>query len=196
MSELTQLINAAEAGDEGAMRELFDRVYADLKRMAASRLGREAAGQTLQPTALVHEVYLRLFGLSHREGERAEIAWESRGHFFAAAAEAMRRILIEAARGKRRLKRGGGRTREWLDPDSIAAPDVAEELLTLHEALERFAAVDPQSAKLITLRFFAGLTIKEAAASLGIAPRTADAKWAYARAWLLAEMRRMDGGVN
>lgn len=190
MSDITQLINAAETGDEQAVRELFDRVYGDLKRMAASRLAEERLGQTLQPTALVHEVYLRLFGLQQDGGPRDEIAWASRGHFFAAAAEAMRRILIEAARSKQRLKRGGDRVRELLDPETIAQPELADELIALNEALEALAVVDPKSAKLVTLRYFGGLTIAESAASMGIAPRTADAYWAYARAWLLAEMRK------
>ncbi|MBI1313519.1 RNA polymerase subunit sigma [bacterium] len=188
MPDITQLINLAESGDDTAVRELFDRVYADLKRMAASRLASEKSGQTLQPTALVHEVYLRLFG-GTRSGDAREGAWDSRGHFFAAAAEAMRRILVEAARSRGRLKRGGDRNRVFLDPDSIAAPDLADELLALNEALEALAAIDPQSAKLVSLRFFGGLTIKEAATALGIAPRTADACWAYARAWLLARMQ-------
>lgn len=193
MSDITRLINAAEAGDKQASRELFDRVYADLKRMASSRLAVENSGHTLQPTALVHEVYLRMFGLPHATTEPKEGMWRSRAHFFGAAAEAMRRILIEAARRKGRIKRGGGRGRELLDPASIAQPDLADELLDLNEALDALAAVDEKSAKLVMLRYFGGLTLKEAAASLGVSPRTADSYWAYARAWLLAEMQRMRG---
>lgn len=196
MSEITQLINAAEAGDAQAARDLFDLVYADLKRMASTRMASEQPGHTLQPTALVHEVYLRMFGLQSEDAEQKESVWKSRSHFFGAAAEAMRRILVEAARHKGRVKRGGGRTREFLDPDTIAQPDLAEELLELNQALDAFAAIDAQSAKLVVLRYFGGLTLKEAAASLGISPRTADSYWAYARAWLLAEMRRAQDSAN
>jgi RNA polymerase sigma factor (TIGR02999 family) len=191
MSDITQLINAAEAGDKDAARALFDQVYADLRRMASTRLAGEHPGHTLQPTALVHEVYLRLFGLQQETVEPTEAVWKSRGHFFAAAAEAMRRILVETARRKGRLKRGGGKARELLDPDSIAEPDLADELLVLNEALDALALVDEKSAKLVMLRYFGGLTLKEAAASMGISPRTADSYWAYARVWLLAEMRRI-----
>ncbi len=195
MSDITRLINAAEAGDKEASSELFDRVYADLKRMASTRLADENAGHTLQPTALVHEVYLRMFGLQPETEEPNETVWQSRAHFFGAAAEAMRRILIEAARSKGRLKRGGGRARELLDPDSIAQPDLADELLDLNEALDALAIVDEKSARLVMLRYFGGLTLKEAAASMGISPRTADSHWAYARVWLLAEMQRMQSEI-
>lgn len=192
MSDITQLINATEGGDKAAAQELFDRVYSDLKRMASSRLAAETPGQTLQPTALVHEVYLRLFGLQSDDDEpKDEAAWKSRGHFFAAAAESMRRILIEAARSKGRLKRGGGRTRGLIDPDTIAKPDLADDLLVLNEALDAFSLVDEKAAKLVMLRYFGGLTLKEIAASLGISRRTADTYWAYARVWLLAEMQRI-----
>src|SRR5205823_9111908 len=132
-------------------------VYDELRRLAAQRLAHEAPGQTLQPTALVHEAYLRLVG---SEGEQQ---WDGRGHFFAAAAEAMRRILVENARRKKALKRGGGRPRQEVDPDQIAAPEVSEDLLALDEALDKFAVVDPQAAELVRLRYFAGLTIPEAA---------------------------------
>ncbi|MDB5385044.1 MAG: polymerase subunit sigma [Planctomycetaceae bacterium] len=194
LSDITRLINAAEAGDKQASRELFDLVYADLKRMASIRLANENSGQTLQPTALVHEVYLRMFGIQQETVEPRESVWRSRGHFFGAAAEAMRRILVEAARRKGRLKHGGGRTRELLDPDAIAEPDLAEELLVLNEALDALAATDEKSAKLVMLRYFGGLTLKEAAASMGISPRTADSYWAYARVWLLSEMQRLQAG--
>ncbi len=195
MKDITQLINAAEAGDKQASCELFDRVYADLKRLASTRLAVENSGHTLQPTALVHEVYLRMFGLHQETDEPREAVWQSRAHFFGAAAEAMRRILIEAARSKGRLKRGGGRDRELLDPDSIAQPDLADELLDLNEALDALAAVDEKAAKLVMLRYFGGLTLKEAAASMGISPRTADSYWAYARVWLLAEMQRIQAEI-
>lgn len=191
MSEITSLVNAAGEGNKEAAAELFSRVYADLKRMAQSRLVVENSGHTLQPTALVHEVYLRMFGLQQETAEPKEAVWQSRAHFFGAAAEAMRRILIEAARSKGRLKRGGDRARELLDPDSIAQPELADELLDLNEALDAFAQVDERSAKLVMLRYFGGLTLKEAAASMGISSRTADSCWAYARVWLLAEMQRM-----
>ena len=191
MSDITQLINAAEAGDKDASRELFDQVYADLKQMALTRMASERAGQTLQPTALVHEVYLRMFGLQQSSEEPKEAVWQSRGHFFGAAAEAMRRILIEAARSKGRQKRGGGQTRQLLDPDLIAEPDLAEELLILNEALDALSLIDEKAAKLVMLRYFGGLTLKEAAASMGVSSRTADSLWAYARVWLLAEMQRI-----
>lgn len=194
MSDITELINAAESGDKQASRDLFDRVYADLKRMASTRMAGESVGHTLQPTALVHEVYLRLFGLQQETAEPNETVWRSRAHFFGAAAEAMRRILIEAARSKGRLKRGGERVRELLDPDAIAQPDLADELLGLNEALDALAQVDEKSARLVVLRYFGGLTLKEAAANLGISSRTADSYWAYARVWLLAEMQRMHAG--
>lgn len=199
MSNITQLINAAETGDQQASRDLFERVYADLRRMASNRLADENSGHTLQPTALVHEVYLRMFGVQQETDApnettaRNETVWQSRAHFFGAAAEAMRRILIEAARSKGRLKRGGGKARELLDPDTIAQPSLAEELLDLNEALDSLALVDEKAAKLVMLRYFGGLTLKEAAASMGISSRTADSYWAYARAWLLAEMQRIRG---
>ncbi len=187
MADFTQLLDAAGAGDRRAEADLFALVYDDLRELAARRLAQEKPGQTLQPTALVHEVYLRLLGSA-----AAGASFAGRAHFFAAAALAMRRILIEAARRKQRVKRGGGRVREHLDPDQIAAPEMADELLALDAALTAFAAVEPKTAELVTLRYFGGLTLKEAAETLGLAPRTADAHWAYARAWLLAEMRRGD----
>jgi RNA polymerase sigma factor (TIGR02999 family) len=142
----------------------------------------EAPGQTLQPTALVHEAYLRLIGPTD------EVRWENRGHFFAAAAEAMRRILVESARRKHRLRRGGDRVRIDLDGLEVAAPERGDDLLALDEALSQLAAADPQAAELVKLRYFAGLTIREAADALGVAPRTADFLWAYARSWLLQKI--------
>lgn len=192
MSDITQLINAAEHGNLQAQEALFDRVYADLKRMAAHRLAGERSGHTMQPTALVHEVYLRLFGIHTTAEVTSPSGWQSRGHFFAAAAEAMRRILIEAARYKGRQKRGGGRARELLDPNTFPAPVLADELLLLDEALDALRMVDEKAAQLVMLRYFGGLTLKEAAASLGVSPRTADSYWAYARAWLLSEMQRIE----
>jgi RNA polymerase sigma factor (TIGR02999 family) len=189
MSEFTQLLVAARQGDRQAAADLFTVVYEELRQLAAHRLAGESAGHTLQPTALVHEVYLRLFGVRDEASGREEMPWEGRAQFFAAAAVAMRRILVDSARRKKRAKRGGDRTREPLDPDQVAAPELADELLDLDEALTGLVAVEPQVAELVTLRYFGGLTLKEAAATLGMAPRTADAHWAYARAWLLAHMQ-------
>jgi RNA polymerase sigma factor (TIGR02999 family) len=187
MSTLTELLAAAEAGDRQATADLFTLVYDDLRQVAQHYLARESPGQTLQPTALVNEAYLRLLGTS-AGSVRDGLSLKNRRHFFAAAAQAMRRILIESARKKKRRKHGGGLQREPLNPDQIAEPEVAEELLALDEALTALAAIEPQIAELVNLRYFGGLTIKEAAETLGVAPRTADAHWAYARAWLLTEM--------
>lgn len=192
MSQFTQLLLAADAGNRQAAADLFALVYDDLKHLAARRLAQERPGQTLQPTALVHEVYLRLFSAPRDGSGDGAPPLKSRCHFFAAAAEAMRRILIESARRKGREKRGGGRARQALDPDQIAAPEIADDLLALDEALTALAAVQPAMAEVVSLRYFAGLTAKEAADALGISLRTANARWAYARAWLLAEMERAD----
>ena len=178
MADVTQLLDAAAAGDPRAAEELLPLVYDELRKLAAARMAEEAAGHTLQPTALVHEAYLRLVGGSQPQ------EWSSRGHFFAAAAEAMRRVLVNRARDKGRLKRGGGVRRVSLDNLSDAAAAPADDLLDLDEALDRLAAAYPECAELVKLRFFAGLTLGEAAAALGIARRTADDRWAFARAWL------------
>jgi RNA polymerase sigma factor (TIGR02999 family) len=156
-------------------------VYDELRRLAAARLAREAPGQTLDATALVHEAYLRLVGPAD------DRRWNDRGHFFAAAAESMRRVLIDSARRKLAQKRGGGLQRQPLD--GVAAPGPDEELLALDEALQKLAAADPLKARLVELRYFAGLTGEQAAAALGISPTTADRHWAYARAWLQTEVR-------
>ena len=182
MNDVTRVLSAIEQGDAQAAEQLLPLVYEELRRLASRKLAQEKPGQTLQATALVHEAYLRLVDDQARR-------WESRGHFFAAAAEAMRRILVENARAKQRLKRGGGRARREFDPDSLAAPERPEALLDLDEALTRLAAVDRQAAEVVQLRVFAGLTVKEAAKVLGVAPRTVDHAWAYARAWLLAELQ-------
>lgn len=175
-----------EQSDSGtvpqAAGDLLPIVYAELRALAARQLALEVSGQTLQPTALVHEAYLRLLG--GNDSPR----WGSRAQFLAAAAQAMRHILVDIARRKKRVKRGGDRVREPLDPERIAEPEVTDELLALHDALAELADLRPVIAQLVELRYFGGLTIREAAEILDIAPRTADAHWAYARAWLLAKL--------
>jgi RNA polymerase sigma factor (TIGR02999 family) len=188
MSEVTYLLNAVGPADPQAADQLLPLVYDELRRLAAHRLSHEAAGQTLQPTALVHEAYLRL--VASPGGESGdEPRWHNRGHFFAACAEAMRRILVEQARRKRSAKRGGGRAREGLDPAELLAPEPREDLVALDEALTQLAATDRRAADLVQLRYFGGLPLHEAAAVLGISPRTADRLWQYARAWLHQRMR-------
>jgi RNA polymerase sigma factor (TIGR02999 family) len=183
MNEVTQILHAIAEGDPSAASQLLPLVYDELRKLAGQRLAHQAPGQTLQPTALVHEAYLRLVG----DPEGSD--WDSRGHFFAAAAEAMRRILVENARRKGRQKHGGGLTRLDLDAaQQLAVPEVREDLLALDEALTKLAAADPQAAQLVQLRYFAGLPIPEAARALGVSPRTADRLWAFARAWLLREV--------
>ena len=184
MLELTRLLDAAAAGDHHAAGDLLPLVYDELRKLAAARLAVEAPGQTLQPTALVHEAYLRLVGSA------ADVRWDSRGHFFAAAAEAMRRVLIDHARDRKRLKRGGqSRRREELDLDSLARLDAPpDELLDLDDALARLEHEDPRAASLVKLRVFAGLTQDEAAAALRVVRRTADRDWAFARAWLFRQL--------
>jgi RNA polymerase sigma factor (TIGR02999 family) len=177
MADVTGLIDAAAAGDPKAAAELLPLVYDELRKLAARRLAEEKPGHTLQPTALVHEAYLRLVGDQPRD-------WNGRAHFFGAAAEAMRRILVDAARRKGREKRGGGRQREFPDLDALCAGGPPDEILALHEALGRFAAHDPLRAKLVELRFFGGLTLAQAAECLDISLSTADRAWRYARAWL------------
>jgi RNA polymerase sigma factor (TIGR02999 family) len=182
MSEVSDVLSAIDQGDPHAAEQLLPLVYQELRRLAAAKLAQEKPGQTLQATALVHEAYVRLVGTGD------ERRWENRRHFFAAAAEAMRHILIDYARRKRRLKRGGGRSRQELDPANVAAPEVREDLLALDEALAKLAAKDPLKAELVKLRYFAGLTLDQAAQALGISPTTADRYWAYARAWLHQEI--------
>jgi RNA polymerase sigma factor (TIGR02999 family) len=181
MSDVTRLLDAATAGDRQAAADLLPLVYDELRKLAAARLAAEPVGHTLQPTALVHEAYLRLVGPADAD------RWDHRGHFFGAAAEAMRRILVEAARRKGAQKRGGDRDRVTIDFEP-AVPEAEEDLVALDEALDEFAKAEPQVAELVKLRYFAGLTIPETAAVLGVSPRTADSWWAYARAWLLAKM--------
>ncbi|MCR9292930.1 MAG: ECF-type sigma factor [bacterium] len=181
MTDVTRILQAIEDGDPKAGDELLPLVYAELRQLATRRLSQERPGQTLQATALVHEAWIKLAGA---EGAR----WDSRGHFFAAAAEAMRRILINRARDKGRLKRGGGQDRIDLDKIQLALDTPDAELVALHEALEELGQVDAESAKLVELRFFAGLSHGEAARALGIPRRTADRYWAYARAWLASRL--------
>jgi RNA polymerase sigma factor (TIGR02999 family) len=181
MSQITLLLAGIEEGAPQAAAQLLPLVYAELRQLAATKLAAEKPGQTLQPTALVHEAYLRLVGAEPARPYR------NRAHFLAVAATAMRRILIENARRKLTQKRGGGLQRQELD--EIAAPEPDEELLALDEALDRLAARDPEKARLVELRYFAGLTGQQAAELLDISPTTADRYWAYARAWLQAEVR-------
>ena len=181
MSEVTRILSAIEQGDPQAASQLLPLVYDELRKLAAQKLAQEKPGQTLQATALVHEAYLRLVG------EDRQQSFQDRGHFFAAAATAMRRILIDGARRKLTQKRGGGFERH--DLDGIAAPEPDAELLALDEALQKLAEADPLKAKLVELRYFVGLTGEQAAEVLGISPTTADRHWAYARAWLQAEVR-------
>jgi RNA polymerase sigma factor (TIGR02999 family) len=178
MSEVTRILSAAEQGDPRAAEQLLPLVYDELRKLAATRLASEAPGHTLQPTALVHEAYVRLVGSDPGQ------SWNGRGHFFAAAAEAMRRILVEAARRKRSLRQGGDRRRvELADVEPAGEPQDLD-LLALDEALDRFARTDPRKAELVKLRYFAGLTIEQAAAALGVSTSTANNDWAYAKSWL------------
>jgi len=183
MSNFTVLLQAAEGGDAGAAEQLLPLVYDELRKLAAHKMANEIPGQTLQPTALVHEAWLRLVG---NEGQQ----WNSRGHFFGAAAEAMRRILIENARRKRRIKHGGEMRRVDFTSLDVAITSDDEQLLALDEALEKLAQRDELGAQLIKLRFFAGLSNVEAAKLLGIPERTAKRTWAYARAWLFEELKK------
>jgi RNA polymerase sigma factor (TIGR02999 family) len=178
MTDVSQLLEAIAAGDRDASAQLLPLVYDDLRRLAAQHLAHEAPGQTLDATALVHEAYLRLVGAD--KGTH----WDGRGHFFAAAAQAMRHILVENARRKRSLKRGGSLVRRELDEAELLAPQPHEDLLALDEALTQLAATDRAAADLVQLRYFGGMTMPDAAQVLGISPRTAGRLWTYARAWL------------
>jgi RNA polymerase sigma factor (TIGR02999 family) len=196
MSEVTRLLSAIDDGDLYAADQLLPLVYDELRKLARQKLAQEKPGQTLEPTALVHEAYVRLVASPRCEpGESApgEPRWDSRRHFFAAAAEAMRRILVENARRKRSRKRGGSMARQDLDAERLAAPEPPEDLLALDEALDKLTATDRSAAELVQLRYFAGLTLPQAAEALGISPRTADRLWAYARAWLHREILGSEG---
>jgi RNA polymerase sigma factor (TIGR02999 family) len=182
MSDITQILAEIEDGDPAAADRLLPLVYEELRKLAAAKLANERPGQTLQATALVHDAYLRLVDV-----ERAQ-QWNSRGHFFAAAAEAMRRLLVERARSKKRIRHGGGRQRIDLDSQLCILADGDETLLAINDALERLAAEEPEAAQAVKLRYFAGLTIEETAAAMNISVRTVNRHWTYARAWLYREL--------
>jgi RNA polymerase sigma factor (TIGR02999 family) len=182
MTDVTRILQSVESGDPKAADELLPLLYGELRKLAASKMARELPGQTLQPTALVHEAWLRLTG-------KENIRWHGRAHFFGAAAEAMRRILVDNARRKHALRHGGGRQRVDIEEVEISAPEKDDELLAMSESLEKFAAVDQAKAELVKLRYFAGLTIEESAEILGISVPTANRWWTYARAWLYRDMR-------
>lgn len=184
MSEVTVILDAIQKGDPKAAEELLPLVYAELRKLAASKLAQQPPDQTLQPTALVHEAYIRLLG----DGSRS---WEDRRHFFAAAAEAMRHLLVDRARRKAALRHGGGWHRVDLDNVVVATKTTDDNILLMNEALEKLTAHDPAAAELIKLRFFAGLTFPQAAEVLGMSERTAKRSWAYARAWLFKEIQNL-----
>jgi RNA polymerase sigma factor (TIGR02999 family) len=184
MSEISRILSGIEQGDEQAAQQLLPLVYDELRTLAAQKLARENPGQTLQPTALVNEAYLRLVG---------EQKFDGRGHFFAAAAEAMRRILVETARRKKRLKRGGNLHRVDLDDHDVPVRPAAEEIVELDEALTQLAEEDPEAVRVVQLHFFAGLSIEQAAEALGVSRATAYRQWTYARAWLRCRIGTGDG---
>ena len=184
MGDVTQILERVEKGDGKAAEELLPLVYEELRQLAGAKMAQEAAGHTLQPTALVHEAWLRLVGAPEQN-------WNSRNHFFMAAAQAMRRILIERARQKSRLKRGGDQRRVALEDLDKPSDADSETLVLVEEALQRLAQNDPEKARLVELRFFTGLTLEEAARVLGISPTTAKRYWAYARAWLFQEIEQL-----
>lgn len=178
MPDISQLLSAVQCGDTLAADQLLPLVYEELRKLATSKMAQENPAQTLQATALVHEAFVRLVDVQNAQ------KWNSRGHFFAAAAEAMRRILVENARRRQQLKRGGQFHRAEMDDIVIVADNIQDDLITLDAALTRLADTDPEAARLVQLRYFTGLTIQEAAENLGISPRSADRIWAFARAWL------------
>ena len=182
MSDVTQMLQAVGRGDAWASADLLPMVYTELRRHAAGRMAREMAGQTMQPTALVHEAWLRLLG-------SGDCRWENRAHFFGAAAEAMRRILIENARRKARQKRGGNPTRVDLDHAELSTATPDEKVLMIGEALEQLRAADPEKARVVVLKFFVGLTNQEVAENMGVTERTVERHWAYAKAWLFQHIR-------
>jgi len=183
MNEVTRILNAIQDGDAKATSELLPLVYQELRKLAAHKMASEAPGHTLQATALVHEAWLRLVSSNQQ-------SWQNRAHFFGAAAEAMRRILVEHARRKQSLKRGGGAERQELHESVLVLSAPPDELLAVHEALDQLALTDPPAAELVKLRYFVGMTMEEAASALGLAPRTAERLWTYARVWLRREIRQ------
>jgi RNA polymerase sigma factor (TIGR02999 family) len=183
MSDVTHILSAIEQGDAQAAAQLLPLVYDELRKLAAQRLAQEKPGQTLQATALVHEAYVRLV-----DADKVKM-WNSRGHFFAAAAEAMRRILVDQSRRRHAAKRGGGAAREELNESLIVAPEAGDDILAINDALEKLSAIDPVAARLVSLRFFAGLNMREAADALGMSVRSAQDVWAYARSWLHRKMQ-------
>ena len=187
MSNVTAILSQIEQGDPHAAKQLLPLIYQELRTLAAQKLAQEKPGQTLQPTALVHEAYLRLVDV-----EKAQ-QWNSRGHFFSAAAEAMRRILVEQARRRGRKRHGGGLHRVELLDAEVSATPCDEEILLLDEAIERLGGVRPQAAELVKLRFFSGLSVEEAASLVGVSPRTSRRLWVFARAWLRREMETLAG---
>lgn len=189
MSEITRLLNEVKGGSEQAAEQLLSFVYTELKRIAAQKMAGEAPGQTLQPTALVHEAWLRLVG-------DRNAAFENRAHFFAAAAEAMRRILVDSARRKKAMRRGGTTTRDELDENHLIQDVASDELLAVDEALELLAKEDPVGANLVKLRYFVGMTMEETAAAMGMSLRTAERTWTYARAWLRRQIASQLGTRN
>jgi len=188
-TDITGILRQAQQGDAGAPARLMEMVYTELRGMAAQRMAKEAPGQTLQATALVHEAWLKL-------GGDKQAAWQNRAHFFAAAAEAMRRILIDRARRKRAARHGGGQQAVDVQEIEIAAPQPDDELLAVNEALERFAQIEPRKAELVKLRYFVGLNLEEAADALGIAHPTAKRWWAFSRAWLFDAIEQARKGVG
>lgn len=186
-NDVSKLIDAVQAGDRQAAADLLPLVYDELRKLAVARMKQEAPGKTLQATALVHEAYLRVVGVQD------DSVWEGRGHFFAAAAEAMRRILVDSARSKGRLKRGGDRDRVDLDDVPIEAPEIREDVVALDQALNKLQTEDPVAAKLIELRYFAGLSIAQSADILQVSQRTAERTWTFAKAWLHREISGENG---
>ena len=188
MNDVTQLLDAIDGGDAQASEKLLPLVYGELRKLAAQRLAKEPVGQTLQATALVHDAFVRLVDVERQQ------KWNSRGHFFGAAAEAMRRILVENARRKRSLKRGGDLVRQELDEASISASSLKHDVLAVDEVLDRLAEVDDQAATLVKMRYFTGLSMAETAEALGISTRSAERSWTWAKAWMFSELSKNSGG--
>src|SRR5262245_34855275 len=195
MTDVSRILSAIEQGEPHAAEQLLPLVYDELRKLAAQKIAHEKPGQTLQPTALVHEAYIRLIGNpAPSTNHQSRRTWDSRGHFFAAAAEAMRRILIDRARDRKRLKRGGGRIRRALDLEAVLHDAVQpDDLIDLDAALARLAEIDAQAAALVKLRLFGGLTVEEAASVLGVSKRSSERDWTFARTWLYGQLGPRDG---